>query len=373
MEISRRRAYASIVRSLAVSLALVIVSAHIAHADDPFTREFQEGVDAYRLGKLEEARAHLEKASKLNPVLPGPHRFLAAVAQAQGRFEDCIASARMAIELNPHSAELADTRKLHDACRSSAGRAVYRDELGDNAAIAVTTSAPGAAVTISGLAYGGTPLAPRRITPGTHEVSVEKSGFRPAHASVNALPGIVTDVNFELEPDPTFTAKITSAENTATLTIREGDSLVLDGATVAFKANEPITLAPGEHLVEIRRTDMEPWRRRVRLEARQQRTLSPKFETSHVHVRNRGWLAIGIGLGFGAVGGLTGAFSVDAEGSTRTALLTVMGVSFGVTALACSAGVYWLIRGRAPDRDAPPPFALAPIEGGAMAQTGFAW
>ncbi len=359
-------------RLVVVSLALLF-AVTTARAEDKVTREFEAGVDAFRLGKYDEARAHLEKAAKMNPALPGPHRFLAAVAQAQGRFEDCIASARAAIELNPRSGEIADTRKLHDTCRSSAGRAIFRDELGDGAAIAVVTSVPGATVTISGLGYGGTPLAPRRIKPGTHEVEVEKSGYRPARASVNALPGIVTDVILELVEDPTFTSKITPADTTATLTIESGDSLVLDGDTITFRANEPIKLAAGEHLVEVRRRDKEPWRRRIRLTPNQQRTLVPEFETSHAHVRTRGWLAIGAGVGFGVVGGLTASLAADAEGSSRTALLGIMGVSFGVATVAVGLGIYWVIQGRPTDTDTPPPFALAPIEGGAMASTGFAW
>jgi hypothetical protein len=372
MEISRRRAYAFSVRSAVVTLALVLSLAH-ARADDKVVREFEAGVDAFRLGKLDEARARLEKAISMNPALPGPHRFLAAVSQAQGRFEDCIASARTAIAMNPRSSELADTRKLHDACRSSAGRATFRDELGDGAAIAVTTSVPGATVSISGLSYGGTPLAPRRIKPGTHEVSVEKSGYRPAKASVNALPGIVTDVIFDLVEDATVVSRITPIETGSSLTIRGGDSLVLDGDTVPFRVDEPIPVAPGEHLVEVRRADKEPWRRRIRLAPRQQRTLVPAFETAHAHVRRRGWLAIGTGVGFALVGGVTAAIAVDATGSSRTALYGVMGISFGVTAVGVGLGIYWVARGRPVDRDAPPPFALAPIEGGAVASTGFSW
>lgn len=373
MEILRRRAYAFSVRSVLVTLVLVIGLIPTAHAEDKFTRAFEAGVDAYRLGKLDEARALLESAISMNPALPGPHRFLAAVAQAQGRFADCIASTRTAIEMNPRSSEIADTRKLHDACRSSAGRAVFRDELGEGAAIAVTTSVPGATVTISGLSYGGTPLAPRRIKPGTHEVSVEKSGYRPAKASVNALPGIVTDVIFELVEDASIQAQVMPAEASSSLTIRDGDSLVLDGDTVPFTPNEPFVVAPGEHLVEVRRADKEPWRRRVLVEPRQQRVLVPSFETAHSHVRTRGWLAIGTGVGFALVGGVTAAIAADASGSNRTALYAVSGVSFGVTAAGVGLGIYWVIKGRPVDRDAPPPLALAPIEGGAVASAGFAW
>jgi tetratricopeptide (TPR) repeat protein len=167
-----------------------------------FAREFQAGVDAFRLGKYDAARARLEQARALEPKLAGPSRFLAAVAQAQGRWDDCITAARRALALNPRSSERSDTRKLHDACRASAGRAPYRGDLGDRAAIAVTSNVPGAAVKIGGLAYGATPLGPRPITAGALALELSKPGWRPARFEVEALPGIVTDVAVELAAEP---------------------------------------------------------------------------------------------------------------------------------------------------------------------------
>jgi tetratricopeptide (TPR) repeat protein len=173
-----------------------------AQADVPpgLLREFQAGVDAYRLGKYDDARAHLEKAQAIDPKLPGPHRYLAAVAQAQQRWADCIAEARRALQLNPRSQELAETRKLHDGCRDSDGRPAYRGELGESAAIAVTANVAGATVRIGGLRYGGTPVAPRLIKPGVLEVEIEKSGYKPAHVTIEALPAIVTDIAVDLAP-----------------------------------------------------------------------------------------------------------------------------------------------------------------------------
>jgi tetratricopeptide (TPR) repeat protein len=162
------------------------------------TREFQAGVDAYRLGKYDEARAHLDKAQALDPRLPGPHRFLAAVAQAQHRWSDCIAETRRALQLNPRSQEVTETRKLHDDCRASDGRPAYRGELGDSGAIAVTANVTGATVRIAGLRYGGTPVEPRLIKPGSIQLDIDKPGYRPAHVVIDALPGIVTDINVEL-------------------------------------------------------------------------------------------------------------------------------------------------------------------------------
>lgn len=196
-------------RSAVLSLGVVAFSAgHLAPAASApapapsaeLTKEFQAGVDAYRLGKYDDARAHLDKALTIDPKLPGPYRFLAAVARAQRRWTECITASRRALQLNPQSREIADTRKLHDECRAAAGRPAYRDELGDNAAFAVTANVTGATVRIGTLRYGGTPVAPRLIKPGVHELDIEKPGWKPTRVTIDALPGIVTDVEVSLEP-----------------------------------------------------------------------------------------------------------------------------------------------------------------------------
>ncbi|MEO8549383.1 MAG: PEGA domain-containing protein [Kofleriaceae bacterium] len=184
-------------------VTLLLAATAAAAPSEKFTREFNAGIDAYRLGKLDDARGHLEKAKKLDPKLPGPQRFLAAVAQRQQRWDDCIVAGHEALRLNPNSSEAPETRKLYDGCRASAGRMPYHGPaLGDAAAIAVTTSVPGATVKINKLAYGGTPLAPRRISAGTLDIDITKAGFKPVHVTVEALPGLVNDVVAELEATP---------------------------------------------------------------------------------------------------------------------------------------------------------------------------
>lgn len=163
------------------------------------TRVFQAGVDAYRLGNYREARTHLERARKLSPALPGPHRFLAALAKVEERWTDCIASTRRALELNPQSSETDETRVLHEECRVAAGRPASPNDLGDRAAIAITTNVAGASVRVDKLRYGSTPLAPRPLRPGKHELALEKAGWKSVQLSIDALPGIVTDVDVTLE------------------------------------------------------------------------------------------------------------------------------------------------------------------------------
>lgn len=186
-------------------LSLLVVAAGAqAHAQPAnVTKEFQAGVDAFRLGKYDQARARLEKARSLDPRLPGPHRFLAAVAHAQERWSDCIRSSRRALELNPASSEIADTRKLHDDCRAAGGREPYRGDLTGKAAIAVVSDVAGATVSINGLTYGGTPLSPRPVPAGVLDVELTKTGFRRCRQRIAALPGIVTDVRVTLVADRT--------------------------------------------------------------------------------------------------------------------------------------------------------------------------
>src|SRR5690242_15851743 len=97
----------TLVRS-ALGVALLARMA-VAQPTPQLTQEFQAGVDAFRLGHYDEALRHLVKARDLDPKLPGPHRFIAAVARGQGRWQDCIDEARTALSLNPQSSEATDT------------------------------------------------------------------------------------------------------------------------------------------------------------------------------------------------------------------------------------------------------------------------
>jgi hypothetical protein len=272
-----------------LALGLGIGVANAQPAGSELAREFQAGVDAYRLGKYDDARAHLEKAKALDPKMPGPNRFLGAVAQAQGRWQDCVDATRHALQLNPQSDEAADTRKLHDECRASAGRAPFRGEYGTGGAIAVVTNVPGATVKIGGLVYGGTPLAPRPIALGEREVTIEKSGWKTAHAKAEILASVVTDLEIELEPDPTaksdLTVKVEVAPPMTTgfvilppETLAEpGFSLSVDGKPTTL-TQQSLTLEPGIHTLEIHATGKEPWRRRVRVEVAQRTRLTPELQ-----------------------------------------------------------------------------------------------
>jgi len=375
-------------------LLIVLLAAQVASAQPgtAVTREFQAGVDAFRLGKHDEARKHLERAKQLDPSLPGPNRFLAAVAQAQGRFADCVTAARVAIELNPASQELADTRTLHDDCRRAAGHPTYARELADKAAIGVTANVAGATVTISGLVYGATPLLPRPIPAGTHEVELAKAGYLTARTTVTALAGIVTDVEVELAPDPaaqgtggTATVVVPRASSAILVVLPDFDGVVVrvDGAPATLTpvrvenggvVTREIAVAPGMRVLDIRRHGNDPWRRRVHVvaTAREDRDLhvvSPVFvdTAARERIRTRGLWLVGTGAGLALVGGIA---VVQITRSDRAVWKGIAGTSLGAAAVTLGVGIWALVRGQRPDLTAPPPLAVIPVEGGALASTG---
>lgn len=267
--------------SLCLLVVASVVSPVHAQPSSRLAREFQEGVDAYRLGEYAEARAHLETARQLDPKLPGPHRFLAAVALAEKRYDDCLVSAAQALKVAPESRELVDTRKLHDDCRAGAGRAPFNGKYGEGGAIAVTATfdggSVGAAVVIDGKTSGSTPLYPRAIPSGAHQIKVTKSGAKDLTLTVEVLPGVVTDVVADLRSATAvegfleLPAALVSATGAAAVTITIDDKPV---APVARHA-----VAPGKHTVVVRR-GKQTWSRTVDVVVDKTHKLAPTFKGS---------------------------------------------------------------------------------------------
>jgi hypothetical protein len=262
----------------AVCFCFSAASIATAQPNGKLAREFQQGVDAYRLGDYAEARVHLEAARKLDPKLPGPHRFLAAVAFAEKRYDDCIASAAQALRVAPQSREVEDTRKLHGNCRGGAGRAGFAGRYGEGGAISVTASfddgTVGAAITINGKSSGSTPLYPRPIPAGPHQIKVSRAGSKEQVLTVDILPGIVTDVEVALRSATApegwleFPADLVDADTGAPV------ALSIDGRPAALAAR--IALPPGKHAVVLRRGKAE-WSRSVQVTADKTTKLAPTF------------------------------------------------------------------------------------------------
>jgi len=374
-----------------------------------FTREYQAGVDAFRLGKLAEARAHLEKAKAFDPALPGPFRFLAAVDQAEGKLVECVTDARTAIKLNPNSTEVEATRKLHDECRAGLGRPTMTVEP-SGGAVAVTANVEAASVTLNDLKYGATPLAPRAVAVGEAEIGVSKDGWLPQKRKVDVLPGIITDVEFTLEPDPkakvvTDLVETRPAEPTTGWLVVRGASgtLTIDGKVATPDKDGRIEFEPGVHEIELRAPGMDPWRRRVRL-SRGQKTevtadVRPAGARASSHAIGTTLVTIGVVVALGGAGaGIYAAdqadtatewlkieqhrpSSVSLEDSgaifpvhTRAQIETqtdkaktwalISDAGFAAAAVTLGVGVYYLLRDRPDERPGePPPFALAPLVG----------
>jgi hypothetical protein len=398
-----------------VVVAVTLCTARLALAQPAppspqFTREFQAGVDAYRLGQYAEARAHLERARSFEPTLPGPYRFLAAVDQSEQKFADCIADAREAIRLNPQSAEIEATRKLHDECRVALGRPVFTGAISDGGAIAVTANVEGATVTLGGLKYGATPLAPRAVAAGEVEIGATKVGWLPTTAKVVVLPGIVTDVELKLEPDPN--AKVDVGGDLGTTKPVEittgwvvvapsvpGIAVLLDGAATTPDGTGRIEGTPGIHELIVTAPGHEPWRRRVRFARGQKIDVNPTLIDSDARARSRtiGHVAIGVGTVF-ALASAGAAIYAQAQAndardwaviergrpSTTTGTLVpihtradiqaasdhaknfglMSDAGFAAAAITVGVGIYFLISERPHERaNAPAPFAIAPVIG----------
>ena len=399
-------------RALAVYLCLVATAAPAFAQEQPdLTREFQAGIDAYRLGHYDEARAHLEKARDIDPRLPGPYRFLAAMWHAQGKWDECIKNAQKALELNSKSSEAADTRKLHEECRRSAGRAPFQGDLADSAAVAVTTNVVGATVQINSLSYGATPLAPRPITPGELEVSIEKPGWKTQTVRVNAIAGIVTDVIVDLEADPNAKTNIQVETHEVPkigwlMWPNAQATVIVDGKQTP--PSERVELQPGTHTIELQAPGKDPWRRRFRITAGQRTTVEPTFVDSagREASESRGLYIVAGSAVFFVAGFVTAMESHDAladaneivriekarnpaapledvapirtraelEDATDRAkrFALISDVSYGIGIVGVGIGAYFLYKGARESHD-PPPFALAPTHGGLFVAKELAW
>lgn len=313
---------------VALTLGVCASSAWAQPKPSPaFTKEFQAGVDAFRLGQYDEATKHLEAAAKMEPSLPGPHRFLAAVAQAQSRWDDCVTSSRKAIELNPNSSEIAATRKLHDACREADGRPLFSGEYGTGGALSVTANVAGATVTVDGLKYGATPMPPKAFALGEVTVTASKSGWKTAEGKTVILPGVVTDIELTLEEDTAVTGGGTNGDKpTADLgwvnvkTVA-GATVRIDGKPWAVDERGRYALQPGHHEIEVSAPGRVTERRMVRVSKGQETTIDVDLESRAVRARRQriGRVGLGAAVGFGAVGALTAMLSSQALDDARDA------------------------------------------------------
>jgi len=113
------------------NLESALVHAREAVRFNPRSAEVHDtlGLLLQHQGKLADARAAFETATRLNPALPGPHVNLGMVAHAEGRLDvalgrldDSIAACRRALQF-PENATLAGVRNNFGITLAMAGRA----------------------------------------------------------------------------------------------------------------------------------------------------------------------------------------------------------------------------------------------------------
>jgi hypothetical protein len=374
-----------------------------------FTAAYTAGTDAYRLGRYDEARAHLERARDLDPSLPGPWRYLGAIARAEGRLPDCVELTREAIRLNPQSTEIGNTRTLHDDCRQALGRPSFAGTYDPGqGALSVTSDQLGATVTVNGLSYGATPLL-RALPVGPAEVVVSKAGYLPGRATTAVLPEVVTDVHLELAIDPaTELAQKAPVEELTQGWLRLEVSpatarVEIDGGERPLDGKGRHELPEGTYEVRVSAPGYEPQLQRVRVARGQVRTLRVALRAEAAVARSRtlGGGAVAVGVGLAAAGMVTGILSSRAADqardwwtieSTRPAhrddfdsarvepvrtraqiearverarqLARVSHVSYGAAAVAIGVGAYFLVKGRPAGERPGVRLAPAPILGG---------
>lgn len=307
----------------AVAIAFVLAGPAFAQSAQ-FAAAFQAGVDAYRLGDYAAARTHLEQARALDASLPGPHRFLAAVDAAEGKWQDCIADARRAIAANPASTEIAATRKLHDDCRAALGLAPFAGTYGDGGAIAVTANVSGAAVSLAGLRAGSTPMAPRPIGLGEVAVSASKAGWKTATATVTILPGVVTDVALVLDEEaalPVVDPEHAQVPEQGWLIVRApaGATVAVDGAAATPDERGRYPLAPGDHTLRVEQPGAIAVERPVRITRGQEARVTVALVSLAAAAGRRrlGAIALGTAAGLTVAGAVTGLLSMHAADQAR--------------------------------------------------------
>ena len=184
---------------LALLGVLCIVGPTPALADEAAARaHYSSGRSYYDQGRYEDALREFEEAFRAAPD-PQKGLMIFNVAQAQerlGRIAEATASFQQYLELVP---DAEDRATVEERIRTLQGRLA---ETG----IVLTASEDGARVFVDGQESGTTPLASAiPVTPGSHELRVEKEGFSPfmLRVSVEAGRRVETDVPLVAIEGPT--------------------------------------------------------------------------------------------------------------------------------------------------------------------------
>lgn len=175
-----------------VALVVLLLSSSAAFGQDRLARtHYQSGSSYYEQGRYEDALREFEEALRLSsPARRGALLFNIGQAHERlGHIEQAIGSFRQYLEAVP---DADDADVVAERIRTLQGRL-------DATAITLEVSEAGAHVLVDGEDRGQTPLAgPVRVTPGSHEVRVEKTGFQAFSVRVSVPPGESVSVQANL-------------------------------------------------------------------------------------------------------------------------------------------------------------------------------
>ena len=411
----RRVAHATL---LAIAIAVAASPALAQQPSPDYMKHYNDGQTAFHSGDYATAKAEFEKAIAANgATYPGAYRWLASVGQATSDFEACLANAVIAVKLNPNSTSAPTVRKIHAECRASMGRPAFRGDFGDGGAIVALTNVDGATVMLNGLRYGATPMEPRAFAVGVVAISVERKGYLAQSKGAEILAGMVTDVVFELEVDPNAKPVDPNEDPDKGEEVKSGWLIIkttpatatisFDGKPVTLDDSGRIVADAGLHVAIVEAPGHEPWRRRVRVNRGQSRTVDAVLRTTSARAstRKKGYLALGVAGALGLTGAVFGILEMrafeeandiwdtetrrptvgdsgavvpiktradlaDARDRGRSYAL-ISGISYGAAAVALGASIYFFIKERPADREGLPlPVALTPIVPAAGSASG---
>lgn len=152
--------------------------------------EYSAGEKAYKSGDYSGAYDHFKKAAEL---IPNVHaKYWMAMAQSYGADKAAAYDALIAIFEAPDKSKLGD-----DKLDAANGRL---EELKKTpASLKVTSTPPGATVSVDGAAKPGETPATVSVTAGAHHITVMKPGYELFEADVTAKPGQDLDQTVELK------------------------------------------------------------------------------------------------------------------------------------------------------------------------------
>jgi hypothetical protein len=132
----------------------------------------------------------------------------------------------------------------------------------ESGSITVQSNPSDANVYLDSVMTGITPVMIPGVTPGSHTVRIEKTGYGPWESTISVSAGATTVVSanlFPITPPPTGSINIQ--------TDPAGANIFLDGVMTDISPALIPGVAPGMHIIRIEKTDFIPWENTISVTA----------------------------------------------------------------------------------------------------------